>query len=156
MDKRQLQTLNLQEKFESVILSYKTIKMNANNSLTANIIIAHLPSGSGKKKVSHSYQSQQEYFDDRSNYITFENEDNYCMIRAVIIAIANNENDPSLSKLLKYRSSLLQNKVIQVAKRCQIEDKPCGLQELKKLEIYFREYQITLLNSDSIFDSKSI
>ena len=156
MDKSQLQTLNLQEKFDSVIQSYKTINMNTNNSLTANIIIAHLPSGSGAKKRSHPYQSQQEYFDDNSNYITFENDDNYCLIRAVIIAIANYENDPNLNKLLKYRSNLLHNKVIQVAKRCQIGDKPCGIQELKKLEVYFKEFQITLLNADSKFDSKPV
>ncbi len=118
MDKRLLQSLNLQEKFDSVIQSYKTINMNTNNSLTANIIIAHLPSGSGAKKRSHSYQSQQEYFDDNLNYITFENDDNYCL------AIANYENYPNINKLLKYRSNLLHNKVIQLAKRWQIEDKP--------------------------------
>ena len=156
MDKRQLRSINLQEKFESVIQSYKTINMNSNNSLTANIIIAHLPSGSGNKKRGHSYQSQQEYFDDNLNYITIENDDNYCLIRAVIVAIANYENDPNLNKLLKYPSTLLYNKVVQVAKKCQIDDKPCGIQEIKKLEVYFKEYQITLLNSDSKFDNKPI
>ena len=140
MGKRELQNLNLQEKFDSIIQSYKTINMNSNNSLTANIIIAHLPSGSGNKKRSHSYQNQQEYFDDNLNYIAIENDDNYCLIRAVIVVIA----------------SLLYNKVVQVAKKCQIEDRPCGIQEIKKLEVYFKEYQITLLNSDSKFDSKPV
>ena len=75
-------------------------------------------------------------------------------MKKIFVAIANNEKDPKLSKLLKYRSSLLYNKVVQVAKKCQIEDRPCGIQEIKKLEVYFKEYQITLLKSDSKFDSK--
>ena len=35
--------------------------MNSNNSLRAQIIVAHLPAGSGKKRlVNHNYSNQQE------------------------------------------------------------------------------------------------
>ena len=107
MSKNQLLKENLQDKFESIIQSYKTINMNTNNSLTAHIIIAHTPSGSGNKRPSsHSFSSQQEYFERESNYITIENEDNYCLILAVIIAIAFVEKDKNLKKLTNHRSSL--------------------------------------------------
>ena len=62
MDKKQLQTQNLQLKFEAIVQSYRTIQMNTNNKLTAHLIIAHLPAGSGKKRIqTHSFSNQQEY-----------------------------------------------------------------------------------------------
>ena len=103
MDKNQLLNINLQEKFESICQSYKTITMNNNNALTAHIIIAHLPAGSGKKRLLyHNYLNQQQYFDDNNNYITILNDDNYCLVRAIIIAIAHCDNDKSLKAIQIY------------------------------------------------------
>ena len=97
MDKNQLQSQNLQAKFEAIVQSYRTIQMNTNNQLMAHLIIAHLPLGSGRKRFdNHSFSNQQEYAERSGNFITVENEDNYCLVRAVIIAIANHEKDPKL------------------------------------------------------------
>jgi hypothetical protein len=157
MDKNQLQNTNLQEKFDAICQSYSTINMNSNNALTAHIIIAHLPSGSGKKRqLEHNYTTQQEYFDDYLNYITIFNDDNYCLIRAVIIAIAFIEKDKNLNKLLRHRSSLLLNKVLDVAKKCEIENVSSGINEIKKLEVFFREYQITLINNNGMLNNEPI
>ena len=51
MDKDQLENTNLQEKFDSICQSFRSITMNSNNALTAHIIEAHLPAESGKKKT---------------------------------------------------------------------------------------------------------
>ena len=157
MDKNQLQNTNLQDKFDAVCQSYRTVNMNSNNALTAQIIIAHLPSGSGKKRqLEHDYSTQQDYFDDNLNYITIFNEDNFCLIRAVIIAIAYIEKDKDLNKLLRYRSTLLLNKTLDVAKKCQIENEPSGINEIKKLEVFFKDYQITLINNNGMINNEPI
>ena len=131
--------------------------MNNNNALTAHIIIAHLPAGSGKKRLLyHNYLNQQQYFEDNNNYITILNDDNYCLVRAIIIAIAHCDNDKNLKALLRYKSTLLTKKVLEAVIKCKIENKPSGIEELKKLEIYFKDYQITLLNINSLLNNEPL
>jgi len=78
MNRATLSTTNLQETFDEVIQSYRTVVLNSNNSLKATLIVAH----------GGDYQSQQAFIDDSERYIPVNNKDNTCAIRAVILAVA--------------------------------------------------------------------
>ena len=92
--------------------------MNSNTALTAQIIIAHLPAESTWTRLFYSTGLFWRYL----NYITIVNEDNFCLIHAVIIAIACIDKYKNLNKLLRYRSTQLLNKSLDVVKKCQIEN----------------------------------
>ncbi len=156
MNRATLSTTNLQDTFDEVIQSYRTVVLNSNNSLKATIIVAHLPSGSGG-----DYQSQQAFIDDSERYIPVINEDNTCAIRAVILAVAfektkdknlheieRKKNTLVFNKLTRPKSSLLQKIVLKVMKACYIPDKPCGIKEFQLMEIFFKYYQINIIKND--------
>ena len=159
MDRSTLSTTNLRSTFEEVIQSYRTVKLNEGNSLKVMIVIANLPSGSGN-------DSQQSFIEKKSfQFIIIENNDNLCAIRAVIVAIAyekskdktffeveKKKNAQYLAKIMRTGSTLLSKEVKKVADACYISDKPCGVKEFQLLEIYFREYQINVINNDGVLD----
>jgi len=70
----------------------------------------------------------------------------------VIIAIAQaSGNKKLLDSLLVNNSTILHYKTLKVAKKCKISDKPCGIPEFKKFEIYFKDYQITVIEGNGKF-----
>ena len=159
MNRETLLHTNLQDTFDVVVQSYKTIEINAGNALKAQIVIAHLPSGSG-------YSSQQDLLENhvKNRCFTVVNSDNYCAIRAVIIAKAfidlnacttaaeKKISKVYLNKLTREHSSVLENEVMKVVRKCYIHDKPCGIKEFKLMEIYFKKYQIIIINNDGVLD----
>ncbi len=164
MNRSTLNVTNLQDTFEEVIQSYRTVVLNKNNSLTATIVVAHLPSGSGR-----DYLSQQAYIEDSQCFIPIINEDNTCAIRAVIVAIAHEktidknlhaverkQNHLIFNKLTRLKSTLLYKEVLRVMKACYIPDKPCGIKEFQLMEFYFKYYQINIIKNDGVLDKEPI
>ncbi len=153
MKKTNFETTNLQDSFENVIQSYREIPMNRNNAFKAVVIIAHLPSGrGGTHLINATYSNQQEFFNSNNSIINVINDDNLCGVRAVIIAIAQESGDKKLLKtLLTRNSTLLHYKTQKTAKKCKIADNACGIPEFKKMEIYFKDYQITIIDGNGKF-----
>jgi len=143
-------TTNLQDTFENVIQSYSEIPMNSNNSFRANTIIAHLPSGSGGTHlIDNNYHNQQDLFGNMNSIICVPNDDNLCAIRAIIIAISAQSGSNSLLKrYMRPHSKLLRELTLKAADKCNISNNSCGIDEFKKLELYFREYQIMVIEGN--------
>ncbi len=88
-------SVNLINNFNSVIQSYREITMNENQNLQGTAIIAHLTSGSGRNSFNKKdFKNQQEFL---SSSIT----NNFCGLRAVLIARATYKKDEKLALLLK-------------------------------------------------------
>ena len=139
MDKITFLNANLLSTFENVIQSYKTIEMNNNNSLKAMVCIARLPSGS----VSTPTNSIQDYFNESSNIVVIVNDDNFCLIHSVLTAIHLNKYK-TITRSMRNR---LFRKVHAIASKLKIKNNTCGINELKKLEIYFKYYQLNIIDS---------
>ena len=157
MDKKTFLNSNLMHTFESVIQSYREIKVNSNNSLKCMVVIARLPSGSG---MNSNFESLNDYFHNDTNIVTIVNDDNYCLVRAVIIGVEHHRNKELFEKLLKRKnnveSAILKEKVLRLVKKLRIPNQRLGITELKKLEVYYKDYQITLMNAKSKFDRKPL
>ncbi len=107
MNKIQLKTTDLQSTFENVTQSYKQVQINEDNSLTASIIIAKMPSGSGgtKTKNQNNHKNQQAFFDQSKHTITVQNTDNRCLLKSIIISIAVYDGgEKKLKQLLRQNS----------------------------------------------------
>jgi len=150
MSKETFQSINLLNNFNSVVQSYREIKINENQNMHGTAIIAHLPSGSGRNSYKNKdYKNQQDFLDNSiRSIIPIENNDNLCGLRSVIIAIAVYEKDEQLNFLLKKNSPFLHKRVKKIAKKCNLKNKPMGINEFKILEKYFKYYQITIINGD--------
>jgi len=107
MNKIQLETTDLLSTFENVTQSYKQVQINEDNSLTASIIIAKMPIGSGgtKTKNQNNHKNQQAFFDQSKHTITVQNTDNRCLLKSIIISIAVYDGgEKKLKQLLRQNS----------------------------------------------------
>ncbi len=159
MIKNQLETTDLQSTFDNVTQSYKQVQINEENTLTASIIIAKMPNGSGgtKTKIQSNYKNQQAFFDDSKHTIIVQNTDNRCLLKSIIIAMAVYDNEiKKIKQFLRPNSLLLHRQAIKVSKICGVGDYPCGLEEVKKFEAYFRDFQIMIIQNDGKFVKEPI
>ena len=67
-------------------------------------------------------------------------------MRAVIIAIAFEQKEPNRRKLTHFHSPELEKRVARLSKALRIETS-CGLKEIFKIEVYFKIYQITVIDN---------
>ena len=75
------------------------------------------------------------------------NSDNYCLIRAIFIAIAFIENDSSKYDIVKRPTNKkLMDEVHKAVAFCKIGNRACTINDLIKLEAYYKHYQIMLID----------
>jgi hypothetical protein len=87
------------------------------------------------------------YLQKKKSIITINNSDNYCLIRAVIIA-KNIADGLPFEHLLKEDNFEMKTKLQKIIKDLNIPDKPLGIPEISNLEKYFVWYQIMLLDKE--------
>ncbi|CAF1019448.1 unnamed protein product [Brachionus calyciflorus] len=105
MKKSDMTAQVLIESFERVAQSHKEVQLNENNNLTAHVIIARLPAGSGRKivnvkkrqapyiKIKDRVKSEptnefQTFCENKHFMIPVYNNDNLCALRAILIGKA--------------------------------------------------------------------
>jgi hypothetical protein len=175
MSKEDLSEINFLNYFGYIVQSYKTFEINRDNSFFVNIIVAHLPYGTRKrknlfKKQPHyikkaknlkNYKSHQDFCNKNRFIINVINNDNLCGLRAVIIALAYEQKDPKRYQIAKPNSIIIQKKIDSMIKNCNldlhsIQKYGVSIDEFKKIENYLKIYQITVIKNDGKIDSVPI
>ena len=170
MEKQEFASVNLEDTFFQVIQSYTTVLIESGSGFEADVTIARLPTG-GINRATVYYQSEQDMINSAYHMVKIINNDMYCSIRSVLVAIAyyekNKENfvnsyskiatgkipttlfdATTLSKIIKQEKKPLKNEINRFLidypqfKRNSL----IGLDIFPKLEKYFNyEYQITVI-----------
>jgi hypothetical protein len=158
------------DKFERVIQSYKTTNFNYDDSFSAIVQIAKVYSGGHKRKrlakqqklyVKKPKVEPTNSFDSTYNnkycIKTIYNSDNMCALRAILIAKAFYDKDKNRYKYLESNNTLFENMVQKCVKDLGLDtSQKCTLYEIAKIEMYLREYQITIIDSDGKLNKEAI
>ena len=163
MKKKDLTSRLIFKEMDKVVQSRKNIQaltLQGDKRATISFIIAQPVSGSGKRKGDtinlpstkmklRDVTNNKEY--NKAKYAIKEifNSDRYCLIRAIIIAIAYFENNPDKRNMLQRpNNKKLMVNVLEAAKACSIDDNhPCTINDIINLENYFKEYQIMVIDA---------
>lgn len=162
MKKSDLSPKMIFDQFSRVVQSKKkadSINVTTVHNIQLSIIVANLIRGSGKKRVNEMEEIPVKKIkkDDVSNFkdfvkfkrsiIEIYNEDNFCLIRAIIIAIAYIEKDKNYKNMVQRpNNKTLRSKIIKVANDCNISSNGCGIKDIERLEQYFENYQIMVID----------
>ena len=155
MSKNNFLKFNIRETFASIAQSYRSIELNKDNALTAVAIVAKLPTGSSCKKINEYFKKNT------AQFIYVENQDNYCLIRSIILAKAYHDyikckDKKEKGKLLRKFNKLKKNngtdELFYILDRTYDRlrsDKPLGIPECKIMEKYYDyKYQIIMLDEN--------
>ena len=144
MDVEQLTPERVFSQIERVIQSNRDFRLN--DTVTIDIIHVEAPQGSGRSK--RTTLNISEYLHKKGSVITIKNNDNLCLARALVVAIAKIENDPSYTDLRDSKKRVQQNKAIALHERANVPFGPCGLPEVDLFQKYLTNYEINIVSGN--------
>ena len=129
---------------ERVVQSNRDFRLN--DTVNVDLIHVEAPQGSGRSK--RNITNIKEYLHKKKSIITITNEDNLCLARALVVAIAKAENAPNYNYLRKCVRGQ-QIKAIELHAKAKVPMGPsCGLEEVKMFQKYLTEYEINIVSAN--------
>ena len=129
---------------ERVIQSNRDFRLN--DTVTIDIIHVEAPQGSGRSK--RTTLNIREYLHKKGSVITIKNNDNLCLARALVVAIAKIENDPKYKTLVDSRKGTQQMKAMELHQAANVPFGPCGLPEVDLFQKYLTNYEINIVSGN--------
>jgi hypothetical protein len=144
----------MQNEFESVMQSRKkSEEFQTNNRFRVifNIIEnKQIQGGSSKtKKICKEKKEilNQRDFINNSKVVKIINSDNFCLLRAILVGKAFADKEKNANLLTKRNNRKLNHRVKEYVSKLQLPDRHLNLGDLRIIELYLKEYQITLYSS---------
>ena len=138
---------------QRVIQSNRDFRLN--DTVTVDIIHVEAPQGSGRSK--RTTLNIKEYLHKKKSVITIQNNDNLCLARALVVAIAKVDNAPNY-KYLAEIDRAQEKKARELHTAANVPLGPCGIPEVELFQKYLTNYEINIVsgNHDSsiIYPSK--
>ena len=139
---------------ERVIQSNRDFRLN--DTVTVDIIHVEASQGSGRSK--RTTLNIGEYLHKKGSVITIRNNDNLCLARALVVAVAKIENDPRYGQLKDPKRRAQEKKAIELHEAANVPFGPCGLPEVDLFQKYLTNYEINIVsgnhNNSIIYPSK--
>lgn len=151
MEKQFLTSEMITDRFTTICQSKKELKIDDN--FTIYSMVAQIPTGSGLPWSYEDYLSKQiKFFDNfcitKRSIVTIKNHDNLCGISSFLVAkeLIDGKKTSNITRDKGMRSII--NKSKKLAKILNLPDRPCTFEDIRVLEEYFKEYQVTIYNED--------
>ena len=145
MDVEQLTTERVFSQIERVIQSNQDFRLN--DTVTIDIIHVVAPEGSGKSKVKRTTLNIREYLEKKS-IISINNDDDFCLARALAVSIARIEKDPRYVQIKRSDRPVQLERALDLHQAANVPLGPCGIDEVKLFQQYLTNYQIIVVSSD--------
>ena len=145
MDVERLTTERVFSQIERVIQSNQDFRLN--NTVTVDIIHVEAPQGSGRSKGTTL--NIREYLHKKRSVIAINNnDDNMCLARALVVAVARIEKDPNYKTLIKSTRGTQQTKAMELHHAANVPFGPCTLAEVDLFQKYLTNYEINIVSAN--------
>ena len=94
------------------------------------------------QKWMNKIVSFEDFCKQKKSILVIENTDNFCLIRAILIAKAYVDKDKFPHNLTRPNNQELTRRTLNIVKILNIPNQECGVNEIHKIENYLEEYQI--------------
>ena len=129
---------------ERVIQSNRDFRLN--DTVTVDIIHVEAPQGSGRSK--RTTLNIKEYLHKKNSVITIQNNDNLCLARALVVAIAKVENAPNYKNLTRTDRRTQEKKAKELHTAANVPLGPCGIPEVEMFQKYLTNYEINIVSGN--------
>ena len=128
---------------ERVIQSNQDFRLN--DTVTVDIIHVKAPQGSGRKRT---VLDLDEYLHKKKSIITIQNNDDLCLARALVVAIAKIEKDPKYKSITDSRKSEQERKARELHQAVSVPLGPCGIPEVEMFQNHLTSYEINIVSAE--------
>ena len=127
---------------ERVIQSNRDFRLN--DTVTVDIIHVEAPQGSGRKRTVLDIG---EFLHKKRSIITIRNNDDLCLARALVTAIAKIEKDPSYTCMADSRNTVQERKARELHEAASVPLGPCGIPEVEMFQNHLTNYEINIVSA---------
>ena len=146
MPVEQLTTERVFSQIERVIQSNRDFRLN--DAVTVDIIHVEVPEGSGRSKLKRDTLNIREYLHKKRSIITIQNNDNLCLARALVVAIAKVENKPNYKNLTRTDRGTQEKEAKKLHAAANVPLGPCGIPEVEMFQKYLTKYEINIVSGN--------
>ena len=144
MTVEELTTERVFSQIERVIQSNQEFRLN--DTVTIDINHVKTPEGSGKSKLKRTSLNIRDHLKEKKSIIRINNTDDFCLARALAVAIARIENDPKYNQITNSRNPLQRERAFDLHEAANVPLGPCGIDEVKLFQNYLVNYQIIVVS----------
>ena len=144
MPVQQLTPEHVFSQLERVIQSNQDFRLN--DTVKVDIIHVVAPEGSGRKK--RTVLDIGEFLHKKRAVITILNNDDLCLARALVVAIAKIEKDPRYKSLVDPRGRVQERKARELHELANVPLGPCGIPEVEMFQNHLTNYEISIVSAD--------
>ena len=130
---------------ERVIQSNRDFRLN--DTVTVDIIHVEAPQGSGIRRRKRSVLNIKEYLHKKKSVIAIQNNDDLCLARALVVAIAKVENASNYDYLRK-DDRVQEKKARELHTAANVPLGPCGIAEVELFQKYLTNYEINIVSGN--------
>ena len=116
-----------------------------NDTVTVDLIHVEALQGSGRSK--RSVVNIKEYLHKKRSVIVIRNNDNLCLARALVVAIARVENAPNYVQL-RDADRAQEKKARELHAAANVPQGPCGIEEVKLFQKHLTSYEINIISGN--------
>ena len=132
MPVEQLTAERVFSQIECVIQSNRDFRLN--DTVTVDIIHVEAPQGRGRSK--RTILNIREYLHKKKTVITIKNNDDLCLARALVVAVAKIENAPNYRTLIRSDKRIQEKEAKKLHVAADVPLGPCGLPEVEMFQKY--------------------
>ena len=138
---------------ERVVQSHQDFRLN--ESVIVDIVHVEMPNGSGKRKRDDV--DLESYLQNKRSVVTIKNQDDLCLARALVVAIANVDKDERHKLLADSRKAAQRNAAHELHRKAGVPLGPCGISEVKQFQKYLVGMRLTLFlwNTETVLFIRS-
>ena len=129
---------------ERVIQSNQEFRLND----TVTIDINHVKTPQGSRRKKRTTYDINDHLKQKNSVVRIENKDDLCLARALIVAKARIENDPSYNYIRNSDRPLQRERAFDLHEAANVPLGPCGLNEVALFQQYLTNYQIMIVSGD--------
>ena len=142
MPLEQLTVERVYAQIEKVVQSNQDFRLN--DTVTIDINHVAMPEGSGRTR--RTLPNIRDHLNSKGSVICINNFDNLCLARALVVGIANIENDPKYKQIKRSDRPVQQQRALDLHQAANVPLGPCGLDEVKLFQNYLTNYQIVVVS----------
>ncbi len=129
---------------ERVVQSHQEFRLDG--SVVVDIVHVEMPEGKGKRKRSDINLGN--HLKCKGSVITIRNDDDLCLARALVVAVAKASGDKRYKHLADHRRPLQGKAARELHEKAGVPFGPCGIPEVKQFQKYLSEYEINIVSAD--------
>ena len=128
---------------ERVIQSNRDFRLN--DTVTVDIVHVKAPQGSGRKRAVLDIG---EFLHKKRSIITIQNNDDLCLARALVTAIAKIEKDPKYKCITNSRKPVQERKARELHEAANVPLGPCGIPEVEMFQNHLTNYEVNIVSGE--------